>query len=115
VLTEAIALVDQDISLFEGTIRNVTMWDETIAERVIVEAARDACIHDEINTRPGGYEYRFRRAVVISAEGSGSGSRSLAPWFRIRNFWCSMRARARSIRRQKKRSSTTCTGAGVRV
>ncbi len=61
VLNQAIALVDQDIFLFEGTIRqNVTMWDETIAERVIVEAARDACIHDEINTRPGGYEYKVQ-------------------------------------------------------
>jgi ABC-type bacteriocin/lantibiotic exporter with double-glycine peptidase domain len=61
VLNQGIALVDQDIFLFEGTIRqNLTMWDETIAERVIVEAARDACIHDEINTRPGGYEYQVQ-------------------------------------------------------
>jgi NHLM bacteriocin system ABC transporter peptidase/ATP-binding protein len=59
VLNQAVAMVDQDIFLFAGTIRqNLTMWDETIAERVIVEAARDACIHDEINTRPGGYEYQ---------------------------------------------------------
>jgi NHLM bacteriocin system ABC transporter peptidase/ATP-binding protein len=58
VLNGAVAMVDQDIFLFEGTIReNLTMWDDSIAERVIVEAARDACIHDEINTRPGGYEY----------------------------------------------------------
>jgi len=61
VLNQAIALVDQDIFLFEGTVRqNITMWDETVAERVIVEAARDACIHDEINTRPGGYEYQVQ-------------------------------------------------------
>ena len=59
VLNQAVAMVDQDIFLFAGTIRqNLTMWDETIAERVIVEAARDASIHDEINTRPGGYEYQ---------------------------------------------------------
>jgi NHLM bacteriocin system ABC transporter peptidase/ATP-binding protein len=58
VLNQAVAMVDQDVFLFEGTIRqNLTMWDETIPERVIVEAARDACIHDDINTRPGGYEY----------------------------------------------------------
>jgi ABC-type bacteriocin/lantibiotic exporter with double-glycine peptidase domain len=61
VLNQAVAIVDQDIFLFAGTIRqNLTMWDETIAERVIVEAARDACIHDEINTRPGGYEYQVQ-------------------------------------------------------
>ena len=59
VLNQAVAMVDQDIFLFAGTIRqNLTMWDETIPERVIVEAARDAGIHDEINTRPGGYEYQ---------------------------------------------------------
>jgi len=64
VLNQAVALVDQDIFLFEGTIRqNLTMWDETVAERVIVEAARDACIHDEINTRPGGYEYQVQEGA----------------------------------------------------
>lgn len=61
VLNQAVAMVDQDIFLFEGTIRqNLTIWDDTIAERVIVEAARDACIHDDINTRPGGYEYQVQ-------------------------------------------------------
>jgi ABC-type bacteriocin/lantibiotic exporter with double-glycine peptidase domain len=61
VLNQAVAMVDQEIFLFAGTIRqNLTMWDETIPERVIVEAARDACIHDEINTRPGGYEYQVQ-------------------------------------------------------
>jgi NHLM bacteriocin system ABC transporter peptidase/ATP-binding protein len=61
VLNQAVAMVDQDIFLFEGTIRqNLTLWDETIAEPVIVEAARDACIHDDINTRPGSYEYQVQ-------------------------------------------------------
>jgi ABC-type bacteriocin/lantibiotic exporter with double-glycine peptidase domain len=35
------------------------MWDDTVPERAIVEAARDACIHDDINTRPGGYDHRI--------------------------------------------------------
>ncbi|MDE3198817.1 MAG: NHLP family bacteriocin export ABC transporter peptidase/permease/ATPase subunit [Acidobacteriota bacterium] len=63
VLNQFAALVDQEIFLFEGTVRqNLTIWDETIPEKAIVEAARDACIHDDINTRPGGYDYLVREA-----------------------------------------------------
>jgi ABC-type multidrug transport system fused ATPase/permease subunit len=58
-LTGSIALVDQEISLFDGTIaENLTMWDETVEEPVIIRAAVDACIHDDITDRPGGYGYR---------------------------------------------------------
>ena len=57
VLANSIALVDQDIFLFEGTVRdNLTLWDDTVSETQIVAAARDACIHQEIAARPGGYD-----------------------------------------------------------
>jgi len=50
-------MVDQDIFLFEGTGReNLTLWDETTATAVMMQAARDACIHDDIASRPKGYE-----------------------------------------------------------
>jgi ABC-type bacteriocin/lantibiotic exporter with double-glycine peptidase domain len=55
-LTSSLALVDQDIALFTGTVRdNLTLWDETVAEAGVVRAARDACVHDEVAARPGGY------------------------------------------------------------
>ncbi|HLM69289.1 MAG TPA: NHLP family bacteriocin export ABC transporter peptidase/permease/ATPase subunit, partial [Longimicrobium sp.] len=56
VMTSSFAVVDQDVFLFEGTVReNLTMWDPTVPEQDLVEAARDACIHDDISARAGGY------------------------------------------------------------
>ncbi len=55
-LTNSMGVVDQDIFLFEGTVRdNLTLWEPTIPETRVVKAAQDACIHDEIASRVGGY------------------------------------------------------------
>ena len=52
-------MVDQDIFVFEGTAReNLTMWDASRPDADIVTAARDACIHEDISARAGGYETR---------------------------------------------------------
>ena len=54
--TNSIAMVDQDIFLFEGSVRdNLSMWDSTIREQDVVLAARDACIHEDVAARAGGY------------------------------------------------------------
>ena len=56
ILTGSVAMVDQDIVLFEDTIaNNIRMWDESIADFEVILAARDAQIHDDILNRPGGY------------------------------------------------------------
>ncbi len=58
IMTNSFAMVDQDISMFEGTIRdNLTMWDSTIPESSLVQAAKDACIHSDISARHGGYDH----------------------------------------------------------
>jgi NHLM bacteriocin system ABC transporter peptidase/ATP-binding protein len=57
VRTQSIALVDQDVFMLEGSVRqNLTMWDNTIDESEIIRAAKDAAIHDEITAREGGYD-----------------------------------------------------------
>jgi NHLM bacteriocin system ABC transporter peptidase/ATP-binding protein len=58
-LTSSIAMVDQDIALFEGTVRdNITLWDDTLPETDVVQAAKDACIHEDITRLQGGYDAR---------------------------------------------------------
>ena len=60
VFTGSVAMVDQDIVLFEDTIaNNIRMWDETIADFEIILAARDAQIHEDILQRPGGYQCKL--------------------------------------------------------
>lgn len=59
ILNNSLRVVNQELYLFEGSIRdNLTMWDENIPEENIVQAAKDAHIHEDIMTRPGGYDYQ---------------------------------------------------------
>ena len=54
----SIAVIDQDITLFEGTVaENIKMWDSTIMDFEMIMAAVDARIHDEIGSMPGGYQH----------------------------------------------------------
>ena len=56
VKNNSLSVVNQDITLFEGTIAdNIKMWDESIEDFSMVMAAHDAQIHEDIAGRPGAY------------------------------------------------------------
>lgn len=58
-LANSIGLVDQEIFLFDGVLReNITMWDSTVPAGRLTEACRDAAIAEVIETREGGYNAR---------------------------------------------------------
>lgn len=58
VINNSLTMVDQEINMFQGTVRdNITLWDETISEFELIRAAKEACIHDDITARSGGYDH----------------------------------------------------------
>ena len=60
VFTGSLAVVDQDIILFEDTIaNNIKMWDSSIEDFEMIMAARDAQLHEDIMQRDGGYNYKI--------------------------------------------------------
>jgi NHLM bacteriocin system ABC transporter peptidase/ATP-binding protein len=55
-LAASVAYVDQDVSLFEGSVRdNLTLWD-TASDAALMAALRDAAIDDEVLRREGGLD-----------------------------------------------------------
>jgi NHLM bacteriocin system ABC transporter peptidase/ATP-binding protein len=57
IFANSIAYVDQDIFLFEGTLRdNLALWDASVSDVDLSQALKDASIHGEIATRPGNYD-----------------------------------------------------------
>ena len=66
VFTGSVAVVDQNIALFGGTIKdNITMWDSMIPEETVIAACKDACIHEDIMALKDGYD-------SLIAEGGGN-------------------------------------------
>lgn len=72
IFRNTVAVVDQQIALFEGTVAdNITMWDRTLPEARMVAAAKDACLHDQIAARPNGY----RQAIQEGGRNFSGGER----------------------------------------
>lgn len=60
VFTGSLAVVDQDIILFEDTISgNIKMWDNSIEDFEVILATRDAQLHEDVMQREGGYQYKI--------------------------------------------------------
>lgn len=65
ILNESVAFVDQQIVLFSGTVReNLTMWNSSIPDKLIFNAARDAAVHDDIMRRHLDYSARMEEGGV---------------------------------------------------
>ncbi len=57
VLASSLSLVEQDIFLFGGTVRdNLTLWDATVPDEQLIKACKDAAIHEAVMAIPGGYD-----------------------------------------------------------
>lgn len=60
VFNGSVAMVDQDIVLFEDTVaNNIKMWDSSIEDFEIILAAKDAQVYDTIMERPEGFESKI--------------------------------------------------------
>ncbi|MHB1561877.1 MAG: cysteine peptidase family C39 domain-containing protein, partial [Isosphaeraceae bacterium] len=56
IFVSSVALVDAEICLFEGTVRdNLSLWDELVPMEDLVRSAVDAAIHRDLLHRRGGY------------------------------------------------------------
>ena len=72
VFVSSVALVDAEVCLFEGTVRdNLSLWDELIPTDRLVQAAVDAAIHRDLLSRRGGYS----AAVAEQARNFSGGQR----------------------------------------
>ena len=53
-LSKSIGYVDQDIYLFEGSVRdNLTLWNNDISEEQLEQVLKDSCIYEDIIERGG--------------------------------------------------------------
>ena len=65
IFTASVAVVDQEITIFEDSIaENIKLWDTSIEDFEVVMASRDAGIHQDILARPDGYKHKLSAGGV---------------------------------------------------
>ncbi|MET9958511.1 NHLP family bacteriocin export ABC transporter peptidase/permease/ATPase subunit [Streptomyces sp. NPDC006326] len=61
-LAASVSFVDQDVFLFEGTVRdNVALWDPSVPDEAVVAALEDAAVYEVVARRPGGIHSRVEQ------------------------------------------------------
>lgn len=61
-LGASVSFVDQDVFLFEGSVRdNVALWDPSVPDEAVLEALKDAALYDVVMRRPGGIHSRVEQ------------------------------------------------------
>ena len=61
-LTNSVAVIDQNVVLFDDTVaQNIRMWDESIEDFTLMMACNDAQIRDDIVSRPDGFGTKLVR------------------------------------------------------
>ncbi|WP_341530020.1 NHLP family bacteriocin export ABC transporter peptidase/permease/ATPase subunit [Nostoc sp. UHCC 0302] len=65
ILANSISVVEQEILMFAGSIRdNLTLWDTTIPNTQLVRACQDAALHNFIISLPHGYDSNLLEGAV---------------------------------------------------
>ena len=64
-INNSVAVIDQEVISFEGTIRdNIKLWDSTISDSEMIQACKDADIHEKILSRKEGYDFMLRESTA---------------------------------------------------
>ncbi len=72
VMAHSLAMVEQDILMFGGTVKdNLTLWDASTPEESVVQACEDALVDDVIRALPEGY----RSSLLEGAANLSGGQR----------------------------------------
>ncbi|MBA3956864.1 MAG: NHLP family bacteriocin export ABC transporter peptidase/permease/ATPase subunit [Parachlamydiaceae bacterium] len=60
-IVDSLSLAEQEVFLFNGTVKdNLTLLDPSIEQENVIQATTDACIHEEILSRAGGYDLEIK-------------------------------------------------------